>query len=182
MGSASSPLAEVGGNAVVFDIKDSDGIVNIAFDHPLASGQRHYISDLPKLIHFLHSENMHAIARIAIFRDEHLVTSRPELAVKSRRTGQPWRENGKLVWTDPSNPKVQDYDIALAKFVAQAGVDEVEFDYVRFPAEGDQKDAAFHFQADQPKHKCRDGACPVSPTSVLQMIARKQKKTCSARK
>ena len=30
-----------GGNAVVFDIKDSDGIVNIAFDHPLASGQRH---------------------------------------------------------------------------------------------------------------------------------------------
>ncbi len=91
---------EVGGNAVVFDIKDSDGIVNIAFDHPLASGQRHYISDLPKFIHFLHSENMHAIARIAVFRDEHLVSSHPELAVKSRSTGQPWRENGKLVWTD----------------------------------------------------------------------------------
>ena len=137
---------EVGGNAVVFDIKDSDGIVNIAFDHPLATGQRHYISDLPKFIHFLHSENMHAIARIAIFRDEHLVTSHPELAVKSRSTGQPWRENGKLVWTDPSNPKVQDYDIALAKFVAQSGVDEVQFDYVRFPAEGDQKDAVFAYQ------------------------------------
>src|SRR5208282_6191077 len=60
---------EVGGNAVVFDIKDSDGIVNIAFDHPLASGQRHYIPDLPKFVHFLHSQNMHAIARIAIFRD-----------------------------------------------------------------------------------------------------------------
>ena len=141
---------EVGGNAVVFDIKDSDGIVNIAFDHPLATGQRHYISDLPKFIHFLHSENMHAIARIATFRDEHLVTTHPELAVKSRSTGQPWRENGKLVWTDPSNPKVQDYDIALAKFVAQAGVDEVQFDYVRFPAEGDQKDAAFNFQTDPP--------------------------------
>jgi len=137
---------EVGGNAVVFDIKDSDGIVNIAFDHPLASGQRHYIPDLPKFVHFLHSENMHAIARIAIFRDEHLVTRHPELAVKSRSTGQPWRENGKLVWTDPSNPKVQDYDIALAKFVAQSGVDEVQFDYVRFPAEGDQKDAEFAYQ------------------------------------
>jgi len=143
---------EVGGNAVVFDIKDSDGIVNIAFDHPLATGQRHYISDLPKLIRFLHSENMHAIARIAIFRDEHLVTSHPELAVKSRRTGESWRENGKLVWTDPSNPKVQDYDIALAKFVAQAGVDEVQFDYVRFPAEGDQKDAAFYYQTEHPDH------------------------------
>ncbi|HSZ62068.1 MAG TPA: putative glycoside hydrolase [Terriglobales bacterium] len=143
---------EVGGNAVVFDIKDSDGIVNIAFDHPLATGQRHYISDLPKLIHFLHSENMHAIARIAIFRDEHLVTTHPELAVKSRRTGEPWRENGKLVWTDPSNPKVQDYDIALAKFVAQSGVDEVQFDYVRFPAEGDQKDAVFNYQTGHPDH------------------------------
>jgi hypothetical protein len=139
---------EVGGNAVVFDIKDSDGIVNIAFDHPLATGQRHYISDLPKLIHFLHFQNMHAIARIAIFRDEHLVTTHPELAVKSHRTGEPWRENGKLVWTDPSNPKVQDYDIALAKFVAQSGVDEVQFDYVRFPAEGDQKDAAFTYQTE----------------------------------
>jgi len=143
---------EVGGNAVVFDIKDSDGIVNIAFDHPLASGQKHYIPDLPKFIHFLHSQNMHAIARIAIFRDEHLVTTHPELAVKSHRNGGPWRENGKLVWTDPSNPKVQDYDIALAKFVAQSGVDEVQFDYVRFPAEGDQKDASFNFQTEQAQH------------------------------
>ena len=142
---------EVGGNAVVFDIKDSDGIVNIAFDNPLATGQKHYIHDLPKFTRFLHSQNMHAIARIAIFRDEHLVTTHPELAVKSHRTGQPWRENGKLVWTDPSNPKVQDYDIALAKFVAQSGVDEVQFDYVRFPAEGDQKDAGFNFQTDHPK-------------------------------
>src|SRR6202522_109246 len=142
---------EVGGNAVVFDIKDSDGIVNVAFDHPLATGQRHYISDLPKLIHFLHSQNMHAIARIAIFRDEHLVTTHPELAVKSHSTGQPWREHGKLVWTDPSNPKVQDYDIALAKFVAQTGADEVQFDYVRFPAEGDQKDAEFNFQSEHPQ-------------------------------
>jgi hypothetical protein len=149
---------EVGGNAVVFDIKDSDGIVNIAFDHPLATGQRHYISDLPKLVRFLHSENMHAIARIAIFRDEHLVTTHPELAVKSHSTGQPWRENGKLVWTDPSNPKVQDYDIALAKFVAQSGVDEVQFDYVRFPAEGNQKDAEFNYQTDATNRGLADHA------------------------
>lgn len=142
---------EVGGNAVVFDIKDSDGIVNIAFDHPLATGQKHYIPDLPKFVRFVHSQNMHAIARVAIFRDEHLVTTHPELAVKSHRTGEPWRENGKLVWTDPSNSTVQDYDIALAKFVAGQGVDEVQFDYVRFPAEGDQKDASFKFQTEHEK-------------------------------
>jgi hypothetical protein len=51
---------------------------------------------------------MHAIARIAIFRDERMVVEHPELAVQSKRTKQPWRENGKLVWTDPSQPKVQE--------------------------------------------------------------------------
>ncbi len=142
---------EVGGNAVVFDIKDSDGSVNIPFEHPLLGKHQVYIHDLPKFVRFLHSENMHAIARIAIFRDERLVVEHPELAVKSRKTGQPWRENGKLVWTDPSQPKVQDYDIALAKFVAQSGADEIQFDYVRFPAEGDQKDASFFYQSEHPE-------------------------------
>jgi hypothetical protein len=141
---------ELGGNAVVFDIKDSDGSVNIAFDHPLAGRQHVYIRDVPKFAHFLHSQGMHAIARIALFRDQRLVEAHPELAVKSHRTGQAWRENGKLVWTDTSNPKVQEYDIALAKYVADLGVDEIQFDYVRFPAEGDQKDAAFYFQTQHP--------------------------------
>jgi hypothetical protein len=141
---------EVGGNAVVFDIKDSDGSVNIAFDHPLAGRQHVYIRDVPKLAHFLHSQGMHAIARIAIFRDQRLVEAHPELAVKSHRTGNAWRENGKLVWTDTSNPKVQEYNIALAKYVADLGVDEIQFDYVRFPAEGDQKDASFYFQTEHP--------------------------------
>ena len=139
---------EAGGNAVVFDIKDSDGNVNIAFDHPLLAGHHVYLHDLPKYIRFLHSENMHTIARIAMFRDERMVKEHPELAVKSKRTGQPWRENGKLVWTDPSQPKVQQFNIALAKFVAQSGADEIQFDYVRFPAEGDQKDAGFVFQTE----------------------------------
>ncbi|MGA2022920.1 MAG: putative glycoside hydrolase, partial [Candidatus Sulfotelmatobacter sp.] len=145
---------EVGGNAVVFDIKDSDGSVTIPFEHPLLGKHQVYIHDLPKFVHFLHSENMHAIARVAIFRDERMVVEHPELAVQSKKNKQPWRENGKLVWTDSSNAKVQDYNIALAKFVAQSGADEIQFDYVRFPAEGDQKDASFVFQTEDP---CSDG-------------------------
>ena len=147
---------EVGGNSVVFDIKDSDGSVNIPFEHPLLGKHQVYIHDLPKFVHFLHSENMHAIARIAIFRDQRMVVEHPELAVQSKRTKQAWRENGKLVWTDPSQPKVQEFDIALAKFVAQSGADEIQFDYVRFPAEGDQKDANFVFQNEHPKWQRSD--------------------------
>ena len=44
---------------------------------------------------------------------------------------------------------MQDYNIALAKYVAQLGADEIQFDYVRFPAEGDQKDAQFVYQNGQ---------------------------------
>jgi hypothetical protein len=72
------------------------------------------------------------------------------LAVQSRRTGRAWKENGKLVWTDPSQPKVQDYNLALARLAANSGADEIQFDYVRFPAEGDQKDARFAFEASHP--------------------------------
>ena len=163
---------QVGGNAVVFDVKDSDGSLSIGapevpesvagllatpFSHPLAVQRRHPpIGSLPKYARFLHGMGMHAIARIAIFRDEQLVTHHPELAVRSRRSGQPWRENGKLVWTDPSRTEVKDYNIALARYAAAAGVDEVQFDYVRFPAEGDQADAQFVFQAEHADWKRSD--------------------------
>ena len=147
---------EAGGNAVVFDIKDSDGTVNIPFAHPLIGNHKVYLHDVPKYVHFLHSQGMHAIARVAIFRDERLVVTHPELAVKSKKTGQPWRENGKLVWTDPSRIDVQEYDIALALAAAQAGADEIQFDYVRFPAEGDQKDASFSFQKSHPEWQRAD--------------------------
>ena len=147
---------DVGGNAVVFDIKDSDGLLNVPFDHPLAPHNRRAIPNLPKFVRYLHSMNLHAIARIALFRDEHIARDHSELAVQSRSTSQPWRENGKLVWTDTSNPKVQEYDIALAKAVAKSGADEIQFDYVRFPAEGNQADAKFYFQTAHPEWKRSD--------------------------
>src|SRR5208282_4986644 len=66
------------------------------------------------------------------------------------------------------NPKVQDYNIALAKFVAQSGADEIQFDYVRFPAEGDQKDASFVYQTEHPEAEAETQPCkevqPESPS------------------
>jgi hypothetical protein len=142
---------EAGGNAVVFDVKDMDGLVNVPFEHALAPKRKYVpIASLPKFARFLHLQGLHAIARIALFRDEYLAQNHPELAVQSHRTRQPWRENGKLVWTDPSRKEVQDYNLALARAVATSGVDEIQFDYVRFPAEGDQKDARFAFESAHP--------------------------------
>lgn len=148
---------EAGGNAVVFDIKDSDGSLSIPFAHPLAPQARRVpLRNLAKFTRYVHSLGMHAIARIAIFRDEHIANNHPEVAIRSRRTGEPWRENGKLAWTDPSKDAVQQYNMALAMFAAQNGADEIQFDYVRFPAEGDQKDAGFAFETEHPNWKRTD--------------------------
>ena len=145
---------QAGGNAVVFDIKDSDGTINVPFEHPLARKIKNYpITNLPKYVRFLHSLDMHVIARQALFRDDNIAQHHSELAVQSRSLHQPWRENGKLVWSDSSNKQVQDYNIALAKYVAGSGVDEIQFDYVRFPAEGNQADAQFAFQKDPKMHR-----------------------------
>jgi|SRR5579863_2197980 len=145
---------QAGGNAVVFDIKDSDGSINIPFDNPLAPKTKHHpLSNLPKFVRFVHSLDMHAIARIALFRDNNIAQNHSTLAVQSRKNHQPWLEKGKLVWTDPSRREVQDYDLALARLTAESGADEVEFDYVRFPAEGDQQDALFAYQSDPKMHR-----------------------------
>jgi hypothetical protein len=146
-----------GGNAVVFDIKDSDGSIGTPFEHPLAPRQNSFpMRNVAKFTRFVHQQGMHAIARIAIFRDEELVTHHPELAVQSKENKTAWRENGKLVWTDPSRKEVQDYNIALAKYAASQGADEIQFDYVRFPAEGNQADANFTFMTEHPQWQRKD--------------------------
>jgi hypothetical protein len=150
----------LGGNAIVFDIKDSDGSVSVPFNHELGPQQRHHhIENLPKFARFLHSLGLHGIARIAVFRDERLVQHHPEFAVQSRQSDRPWREHGKLVWTDPSRREVQDYNIALAKLAATSGIDEVQFDYIRFPTEDDQKDAHFFFQEAHPEWRRSQVIC-----------------------
>ncbi len=145
---------QAGGNAVVFDIKDSDGTINVPFEHPLARKIKNFpITNLPKYVRYLHSLDLHVIARQALFRDDNIAQHHGALAVQSKSLHQPWRENGKLVWSDSSNKEVQDYNIALAKYVATSGVDEIQFDYVRFPAEGNQADAQFAFQKDPKIHR-----------------------------
>jgi hypothetical protein len=138
---------QMGGNAIVFDIKNNTGIVTVPFEHPLNEhALPASIGNLSKFVEYLHSSGMYAIGRIAVFRDDRLVTQHPELAVRSRRNGKPWREKGRIVWADPSNSTVQQYNISLAKAAAAAGLDEVQFDYIRFPVEGNQKDAVFSIQ------------------------------------
>jgi hypothetical protein len=139
-----------GGNAVVFDIKDFDGLVRVPFHHEYAPRSGITIRNLPKFVHWLHGLDLHVIARIAIFRDEYMATTYRQFDIRSRKTGKPWLESGKLDWVDPSLPLVQRYNLDLANMAAEAGADEIQLDYVRFPAQGNQADAEFAFQKEHP--------------------------------
>src|SRR5438552_11292757 len=58
---------ELGGNAVVFDVKDFDGLVNLPFENHLAPTRRPPISNLPKFVRFTHTLQFLAIDLNASF-------------------------------------------------------------------------------------------------------------------
>jgi hypothetical protein len=115
-------------NAVVIDIKESEGIY-------MPSSMKKFISDL-------HQQNVWVVARICAFRDSSLVKEKPEWYLKfnstsSTSTLELWRDSGKTYWLDPANPAAQDYLIDFAKKAVDFGFDELQFDYVRFPSDGE---------------------------------------------
>lgn len=140
-------LKPLGLNTVVFDVKDMDGIVAYPTQVPLANtsgARRDTIKDMSKLISMLHDQDIHVVARQVLFHDKYLAQKEPRLALQSKKGG-PWREKGRLVWLDPNHPEVQEYNLAIARELADLGVDEIQFDYIRFPAMGDIQNIAYSF-------------------------------------
>ncbi len=127
-----------GGNAVVFDAKDIDGGVSYFSRHALASWGKNrnapVISSLDDMMRRFDKRGLYTVARIALFLDGELGRRRPDLALQDS-TGAAWTERG-CTWMDPANPEVLDYNLTLAAELARAGVDEIQFDYVRFPTNG----------------------------------------------
>jgi hypothetical protein len=145
----SETLKESGGNLVIFDIKNVEGVllynsnIKLAKDldlvHPI-------IYDLRKLVQFFHSQGQYAVARVVAFKDDSLAAKRPDLAIQSASEGGAWNSSEEgVTWLDASKKEVQDYLIDIAKEVAGFGVDEVQFDYIRFPAEGNFEDTKYDF-------------------------------------
>jgi len=134
-------------NAAVIDIKDYSGYVAYAVDVPeiRASGALDQLRILRpnNLIKRLHDENIYVIGRISVFQDPILAKAHPEWAVKNKTTGKPWTDRKGLAWMDPAARPVWDYNIAIAKDALSRGFDELNFDYIRFPSDGDMGNMAY---------------------------------------
>ena len=53
------------------------------------------------------------------------------------QTGKPWSDKKGLYWANPYNQKVWEYNLALCIELVRLGFDEIQFDYIRFPSDGD---------------------------------------------
>jgi len=144
-------------NAVVIDVKDYTGHISFETQSSLIKdigSEEVQLKDLDKLINKLHEKNIYAIARITVFQDPILAAKRPDLAIKSKKTGTNWKDNKGLSWVDPASPEVWNYILTVAKETERYGFDELNFDYVRFPSDGDMRDLVYPFyNVQKPKHE-----------------------------
>ena len=130
-------------NAVVIDIKDYTG--RVAFDSQgelinKLNSEQIKIPNLDQLVRQLHENKIYAIARIAVFQDPYLAAQRPDLAVKNSKTGATWKDRKGITWVDMGSHEVWDYNIEIASEAIMLGFDEINFDYIRYPSDGNMKD------------------------------------------
>lgn len=123
-------------NSLVIDVKGDRGMIAYPSAIPLATevdAQKIItVKDLKGLLTSLREKGIYTIARIVTFKDNLLVSARPDLAVKMQN-GTVWHDREHLAWADPFKQEVRDYNIAVAVEAAQNGFDEIQFDYLRFP-------------------------------------------------
>lgn len=135
-------------NSIIIDIKDYTGevafeIKDESFSKYNLSGQR--VSDIEEFLEYLHSKNIYVIGRISVFQDPHLVKQRPDLAVKQTEGGEVWRDHKGISWLDAGATEVWEYVIDLARYSYNIGFDEINFDYIRFPSDGDMSQIYYPF-------------------------------------
>jgi hypothetical protein len=132
-------LKRQGLNTIELDVKDENGEVGfVPSAVPLAKavGAAHAYYKPRVVARQAHRRGLYLIGRIVTFEDPFLSEKRPALAIRTA-DGSIWRNNSGLGWTNPYDRRVWSYNVALGEAAARVGFDEIQFDYVRFPSDGD---------------------------------------------
>lgn len=125
-------------NAFVIDVKEDDGTLLFKMEagekyNPLAN-RRAPIKDIEKFMKRLKDNNIYTIARVVSFKDPTYAKANPDKAIISKATGKPFTNSDGVIWVSPHDRYLWEYNVAVAKEAAKVGFDEIQFDYVRFPA------------------------------------------------
>lgn len=121
-------------NALMIDLKDESGLVWYDTENVTANevGAAHGAYDLSATVEIAKAEGLYVIGRLVLFNDPIASVRQPEMAVWDSATNAPYNANGQY-FLDPTDPAARQYGIDLAVEACSMGVDEIQFDYVRFP-------------------------------------------------
>jgi hypothetical protein len=136
-------------NAIVLDIKTYDGRISFPVESEIlkpAEGGGCFVPDLQDFIDELHAKNIYVIGRIAVFQDVFMVGKHPERAVKkSSDKNLVWKDYKGIPWMDAGGEDHWKYISELGHESWKIGFDELNFDYIRFPSDGNMKDIYYPF-------------------------------------
>ena len=140
-------------NSVVVDIKDYTGTLIFKSTHPLLSlneGGGCRAADIREFIGRLHDKGIYVIGRITVFQDPFYTTLRPDLAIKKESaTTTVWTDYKGLSFIDVGAKDFWDYIVAIGEESYALGYDELNFDYIRFPSDGDMQDIYYPFSEER---------------------------------
>jgi hypothetical protein len=147
-------LKAYGLNTLEVDVKDENG--KIGFVSPAmpklaretGAAQPYY--NVADLVRKVHAAGMYLVGRVVVMEDPTLSAARPDLALLNS-DGSRWLNAGGLGWMNPYDQRVWRYVVGVGKAAAKAGFDEIQFDYVRFPTDGDVSQIIFRHRVHEPK-------------------------------
>ena len=163
-------LSRHGMNSLIVDCKDDFGWItyDTELELPRQIGAVNKRFDIDELLQKAKSRGIYVVARLVVFKDRHLYNYQDNKhAVWNIDTDSPWRymvekeemetdADGKETittrsvqreyWVDPFDPFVWQYNLAVAEELQQRGVDEIQFDYIRFPSDGYLSDITYRYQ------------------------------------
>lgn len=121
-------------NGAMLDLKDEDGLIFYDSQVEIAreSGSVRAEWDLAEVVSELDQRGLYVIGRLVTFQDPRAANVFSDMAVFDSNTGRPYQKAGQY-FLDPSDTDARRYALDLALEACMAGVDEIQFDYIRFP-------------------------------------------------
>lgn len=124
-------LQKAGADTLVFDVKGSS--VYFQSEAPMANELKlvNPAYDLDAIVDKIHDRGMYAVGRFIAIKDGSLAKAKPEAQIRHPLTGK----SVGAEWVDPWHPDVIRYNTEILRDLVRSGIDEVNFDYIRYPTE-----------------------------------------------
>ena len=126
-------------NTFVIDVKGDYGELTFPMSDEInkytkSANKNPIIKDIEPVIKKLKDNGIYAIARIVSFKDTIYAKENPDKIIVYKDGGKAFTNSDGLVWVSAYDKNLWEYNVTVAKEAAKAGFNEIQFDYVRFPA------------------------------------------------